>query len=61
MAKLKKERVDAEEKQVVVPVVEKVVEPESYLVRWSGGEEVFTSKAKAEFAANTHKGGYIVV
>lgn len=35
-------------------------EPESYLVRWKGGEEVFTSKSQADFAVNTRVDAYIV-
>lgn len=65
MAKLKKE------KKLVVDVVETPSEdvvvapevasaPESYLVRWTGGEERFASKSMAEFAAKTRKGGHIV-
>lgn len=57
MIKNKKETKVAEE---VAPVTVKPSAPESYLVRWVGGEERFDSKSKAEFAASTHKGGYIV-
>lgn len=68
MAKLKKEKVfvSIESAQDVPEDVKAgdvipFKEPESYLVRWNGGEEVFATKAQAVFAANTHTGGYIVV
>ena len=49
---------------VVVPAPEEVVEvkaPQTFLVRWLGGEERFDTLARAQFCASTHKGGYIVV
>ena len=42
---------------VVAPVV---VAPESFLVRWRGGEGVFATKGEADFAVSTHVDAHIV-
>ena len=56
------EDVETQTEDVVEAVeeIKKTAEAESYLVRWIGGAERFESKSKAEFAAKTHKGGYVV-
>jgi hypothetical protein len=57
MTKLTKKIEVAEQK---IAAEEVKATPQSYLVRWKGGEERFDSLSMAEYAVRTHVGGHIV-